>query len=225
MVYNKLMHEPEGFAIDYYLVEELFQKLQYGTHLSIGIKILHYTGCRIQELNKMYRSNITKDNYLYWSIGKNQKGYRKEFLPDDFIKELNYYWETEKVPLKKILAISSETLRRYFTRFRKSLSTQWNKKRVVMKEGIITDEYYYQLKGFRKNFATNMFSYFYHKYNDANISVELVSKRMKHSNNGMTITHYFDSMHQINAQKYKYFMPFEIVKSIRQHRIYDYCNT
>jgi integrase len=218
-----MRQEPDGQGIPFRLVRELFLIVEYGSICSVGIKLLHYTGCRIAELDNMQRSKIC-DGYIYWECGKNQHGWRKEYLPADFIAELEYYWKRNRMPIDNVLGVSSDTFTRYFRKYvRPKLSIEWHEHRVVVNDDKLEDIYKYALKGFRKNFATLLFCYFWRKYNDAYVAVERVSKRMRHSSKHITVNHYIETVEQIEAEKYMNLMPFEIIEQVVQTRLYDFC--
>ena len=82
--------------------------------------------------------------------------------------------------------------------------------------------YKYALKGFRKNFATQLFIFYWSKYSDASVAVDMVSKRMKHSSRAMTVSHYIESVEEIEAEKFSQYMPSEIIGMQTQKRILDY---
>lgn len=216
-------HEPEGRGIPFDMVQELLDKCPYGSVHSVALRMLFYTGCRIAELDKMKRSNIV-NGYIFWKCGKNQCGEsRKEYLPDVYLKELQAYWGSHRVPGDRVFGVVSATYSRYFRReIRPLLSPRWHDMRDVFERGTVKQEYYFQLKGFRKNFATLLFCYFWRKYGDAGVALELVCKRMRHSNTGITIHHYIETMEQIQAGRFMHLMPFEIIQNIRQRSILDY---
>ena len=218
---SKVMQEPEGLGIPFSMVRELILFCEYGSILSVGCKILHFTGCRIRELDNMEKSKL-QGNWLYWKCGKNQHGWRKEYLPSEFVAELEYYWKRNRTPQDKIMGVSSDTFTRYFRKIRKNLDPKWQEQRLTIRADILEKSYKYELKGFRKNFATLLFAYFYNKYDDASVAVERVSKRMKHSNTHITVNHYIETMEQIQAEKYMHLMPFEIIENITQSRITDF---
>lgn len=214
-------HETEGRGIPFHIVNKLLERLPYASTMSVGIKLLIFTGSRIQELENMKRCML-QENYIYWKCGKNQNGWRKEYLPNDFIKEMQEYWNNERIEQNNMINVKPNTFRRYFTRLRKRLSPEWREKRKIMIGNEIKTQYSYALKGFRKNFATLLFTYFWDKYGDSGVAVERVSKRMKHSSRHMTANHYIETMEQIDGPRFKGFLPFEIVTQIKQKRLVDY---
>lgn len=220
-----LAQEPDGAGIPFRLVQELIWAVRYGSVHSIGTKLLFYTGCRIAELDNMHKSKIYQ-NYIYWKCGKNQHGWRKEYLPPEFIVELECYWKNNRTPHDQVLGISSDTFTRYFRRdIRPNLSQEWQEHKVIINDGELEDVYKYVLKGLRKNFATLLFCYFWKKYDDAGVALEKVSKRMHHSSKHITANHYIETIEQIEADKYSHLMPFEILDKVVQTRIMDFTNS
>lgn len=225
---KKSFYDTNGRGIPFEDVNVLFSYLPYATHLSIAIKLLHYTGCRIQEIDLMTREGIT-DNAIYWVIGKNQRGYRREYLPDSFIAELEKYWRITSVRGDSVLGIkASNILSQFNKKIRPLLPEQWQAKiskpkiNPMRKTFDWSYEYVYQLKGFRKNWATLCFWYHYKKFQSGELAVQLTSARMKHSHTGMTSTHYLVACEQLNVERYAHLFIFEIVKGVEQKRICDY---
>lgn len=196
--------------------------VQRGTQERVGLRALFYTGCRPCELSRFDPKNRV-GNYQFWNPRKSQKGYRKEYLPDDFWREV--YECKNKIPTlpNKIIHISGDTLRRYFNRdIRPYLSAEWQEKVTVMRKGRIIEEYRYSLKSFRKTFATLIFYHFYMKYNDAGVALEKTAKRMCHSTQYMTAHHYLEEMKHINITAYKSLMPYEVLDNHSQKKIFEY---
>ena len=215
-------YEMEGRALPFDVIKNLFLSLKYASTLSIGCKLLYYTGCRIAELEEMKKENII-NGFLYWRCGKNQtKHFRKEYLPCKFIEEIKTYWKTNRTPYDKIMGVKSDAFRMYFVKNRHRLNNIWGFKIPIYQNKLIKYEYKYQLKGFRKTFATLLFYYYWRKYSDANIGAEMVAKRMKHSAKHITITHYIENAEQIQANKFTNLMPFQIVDNTNQKRITEY---
>lgn len=214
--------EPEGQGIPFRLVRELLIAPEYGSICSVSTKMLFYTGCRITELDNMDKRKIYQ-NFIYWKCGKNQHGWRKEYLPPQYIAELEYYWKRNKTPQDKIFGVSSATYCRYWRKeIRPKLSPEWQEHIAIINGDELEEIYKYVLKGLRKNFATLLFCYFWKKYKDASIALEKVSKRMKHSSKHMTANHYIETIEQIDAEKYMHLMPFEIIEQAIQTRMTEY---
>lgn len=125
-LYSENWFEPEGRGIPFCLVEELLQKCRYGSHNSIGIRLLKETGCRIVELENMKRSNLHGD-IIWWPCSKNQTGqWRKERLSEGLLKEMQTYWDRHKVQPDAVFGLRGETIARYFNRdIRPRLGQEW----------------------------------------------------------------------------------------------------
>lgn len=151
---------------------------------------LQWTGCRVAELDKMTPQKIF-GNACYWHLGKNQKTVRKEYLPDAHLRELDEYRKQNRVPEGKLFGITADTYRRYFNRFvRPLLGARWNRQVVTVRQRDLVLDYELQLRGFRKNFQTILFAELWAKYDEANVAILMVSKRMHHSSVETTGIHY-----------------------------------
>lgn len=211
-----------GRGIPLRLVVELVMYLEYATPLRVAIKLLAYTGCRLSEIRKMRRSNIV-DGFLFWQCGKNQTESRKEFLPPDFMTEIDDCMKRSRHRSDIICDLCGKTVLREFNKLvRPNLSSEWREQRVTMQNEILKYEYKYQLRGLRKNFATLLFWHLWKKYDSSEVALEMVSKRMRHSSQHMTAYHYVESADQIEAAKYAHLLPFELVATSYQARIGDY---
>lgn len=83
-------------------------------------------------------------------------------------------------------------------------------------------EYRYSWSGFRKTFQTLVFAYYWKKYQDSGVALEMVSKRMKHSSKGITAKHYIENVDSIQANQYLHLLPFEITNRIpRQENLFE----
>lgn len=223
-------YQTDARGIPFEQIEYMFAYLPYATHISVGVKLLFYTGCRICELDNMRRSNI-KEQSIYWKLGKNQTGQiRKEYLPAQFIMELQTYWLRNPVRGDHVLGVKAENISSYFNKnIRPQLNEEWNDKIECPKINPKTEtfewsyEYKYQMKGFRKNWATLCFFYYYEQYRSEKIAGTLLSARMKHSCISMTFKHYFVIGKQINAEKYKDKLIFEVINFTSQMKVFEYC--
>jgi len=54
--------------------------------------MLALTGCRLAELNTMREEHL-RGNIIFWQPGKNQKGWRREALPEWYLRELREYMD------------------------------------------------------------------------------------------------------------------------------------
>ena len=220
-------HDPwfwEGRAIPISEVLYLFNILPYANGIRVGLQLLFYTGCRLSELTQMRRSELI-DGVIYWKLGKNQthKAHRRERLPDAFMEELKLYWKTHRMPENRVYhATGSSLARRLNAEIRPLLREQWRDKVRTLRKSGFTWEYVYQLKGFRKIFATLIFVHYYTKFNDAYVAGEMTAKRMMHSDSGLTWHHYILCAEQIDAKKYMHLLPFEISGTSAQRTVMDF---
>lgn len=86
--------------------------------------------------------------------------------------------------------------------------------------GDFSSEYRYQLKGLRKNFQTLMFAEELAEWDDPQIALLKVSKRMKHSAEHITFHHYIEDMEALGLRKGD---PVPSVKDVVQSRVSDFC--
>lgn len=216
-------YDCEPRAIPVPLVLEAIRKSEYANVLGLAIQYRFMTGCRGKELDHT-DPNKQSNGSIFWRLGKNQtKHFRKEHISEKWWAEYDFYRHKQGVPTKKLFHICNNTLQRYFNRdLRPILSAAWNEKIPVMRKNEICLEYRYQWSGFRKTFQTLLFAYYWTKYDDANIAMEMVSKRMKHSSTGMTVKHYIDDCDAINAKAYIGMLPFDLVNQPRQECIYEW---
>lgn len=192
----------EGHCIPFEEVAKAINFMRYGSIMRIMFEMLHFTGCRISELDNM-QINLFMEDHIYWHIGKNQKGFRKIKLPNEFIEEIKYYRNNFKSPKIKLFGTSANTFRRRFnSEIRPNLGDNWNKLRVVETNSELTTEFEYQLKGMRKNYQTFNFNKNYQKWKDASIAIEFTSKEMKHSSKNITAYHYVENNDKLNVKNY-----------------------
>lgn len=182
--------------------------------------MLALTGCRLSELNGMRISNI-QGNIIYWRLGKNQKGWRKEALPDWYLKELQEYINTHRLKRDHLFGPSATSIRRYFNRdIRPYLGEEWQEK--ISHPGYTIDErYILQLKSFRKSFGTTIFWREYQKWEDAGVALEFTSKRMCHSTTHMTAFHYLRNFETTEVELWDQFLSAKPV-ILEQRRVTDF---
>lgn len=219
----ELNQEDNGHSIPFEDVAEAINFKPYGDPLRVMLQMLFYTGCRMSELDNM-KPELLVNNWLYWGLGKNQKGFRKVKLPDRFISELAFYRSKHKVSQANIFGIKHTTFRRMFNRdIRPNLNNNWKRKRLVVKKNELTTEYEYQLKGLRKNYQTFTFNKNLEKWGDSKIALEFTSKDMKHSNTGITLKHYVENNDKLNIKQYLN-LPYDqtIKKKSSQKILLDY---
>lgn len=219
---QKNPYDTDGNGIPLKLVAEMLNACEYASPVSIGCKLLMQTGARISELDAMYKQNL-KGNWLYWGKGKNQKGARCEYLSDDLIQEIKEHWKQYKTQQQQILSVSHTTFGRYWRKhIRPKLSKEWQSKRPTWRNKRIEEEYKYMLKGLRKNFATILFAYYWKKYSDPYVAVQLTCKRMGHSSDKITVTHYIEAVETIHAERHTDLLPFEILNKVGDKPLLHY---
>lgn len=204
---------------------EVVQFLQYAHPLRVYIQFLFLTGCRTSEACKMEfegKDSFIKGNYVFWRCGKNQKGiWRKEYLPDFFLKELDQYKKQTKGVYGKLFHTAPKSMSKYFTdQIRPYLSADWHE-RAVVPHGLAL-EHILQLKGLRKSFATLCFWGYWDEYNSADVGMHLVCKRMRHSTTGMTVSHYIEQGERMNRDKWKGWTPAQILQLAVQRSLSEF---
>lgn len=198
--------------------------MKYGSTESVMFKMLFLTGCRISELDNMRRSMLIA-GVIHWQLGKNQRGWRKEQLPDVYLKELILYHENYRVYKDKIFSMSGKSLRRRFnSHIRQNLGSKWHERiPTINKNSACKWEYRYNLKGLRKDFQTLLFKQQLDKWKDAGIALEFTSKKMRHSSTKLTAYHYLVNFDTLDISKYSNKTPARILQdSLTQRRIIDY---
>lgn len=172
--------------------------------------MLAFTGCRPSELERMYLTDGPdgcgiKNNHIYWLPGKRQTGYRKEFLPEWYIQELEEYRRTHRVYENKIFGIKYSVCRRYLHKDRVKIGGLWTERQ----EGPINKSYIgkadlkLQLKGFRKSFGSVIFKDFWEEFGDAGAAVQFTCQRMGHSNMGITVGHYIAGFRGCDVDRWR----------------------
>lgn len=143
---------------------------------------------------------------MAWIPSKKQPGSRVELLPDYFWKEYSRMRELHPCKSNDMWPWKASTYRRYWNKIRHQLGSGWNNKVWVPERhrtGLkIENEHENQLKGFRTTFISLVFWQFYEKYQDGHIAAFLTQKRMKHSSEHMTKSHYIVEAEAINAKKW-----------------------
>lgn len=223
MTQTQYTHDNDSRAIPFDNIQEVLDFLPRADPVRVMFKMAFLTGCRLAELNRM-KTGMIQDGYIYWQLGKNQNGFRKEKLPADFLLELIEYRNTSKTYQSKLFHLSHDTMRRYFNRdVRPHLSHSWKEKRLRPRAGKLVPEHILQLNGLRKTFQTYLFYHYYKKNNDAGVALELTSKRMKHSSKQMTAYHYIQNFEALNIEEYGLDLPIhEVIDNGHQTRILDF---
>lgn len=196
--------------------------MPYASSNRVMFTMLFLTGCRLTCLDRMRLRNLHGE-HLYWRPGKNQKGWRKERLPIEYLEELRAYRETHRVDQDRLFGIASETFRREFNRAsRPTLGPAWRRKRPVMRNERLDLEYVYQLKGLRKDFQTLDFKRNYDELCDAGLAIEMTSKRMRHSSTKITARHYIENFDALGVKTLPSLVPNELLRMGQQKRLLDY---
>lgn len=212
-------------AVPFERIIEVLEFLPYAHPIRVYVQFLFLTGARVSEACKIEfegKDSFIKGNYVFWRCGKNQHGqWRKEFLPDFFLKELDVYKSQTKGFKGRLFHTEAKTFGSYFNRFiRPYLSSDWHERSVVP-HGLAV-EHILNLKGLRKSFATLAFWGFWDEYDDANIAMVLTCKRMRHSTTGMTINHYIDQSQRLNRDKWKGSTPSQILALVAQRSLVEF---
>ena len=215
-------HQTESHAIPFNRVLEALSVMAHGSDIRVMFEMCFLTGCRMAELNVM-RKSMLYGNYLYWPLGKNQTGMRKEFIPNFCLSELKQYWEHHRVYGDKFFGIDSHTFTRYFNRdIRPLLNNTWHEMRIM---GFQTKhmEYILQLKGLRKDFQSLLFAKELNKWKDASVALEFTSKKMHHSSTKITAYHYIENFDTLQIDRYGCLTPEKILtQANEQRRIIDF---
>lgn len=218
---EKDLVENDSKAVPLKYIQEVIDTMAYASVERVMFQMLHYTGCRLQELDKMKRKNLVNDT-IYWQLGKNQGSCRKEKLPPEYVEELRVYHENSPVPGSKMFHIGGETLRRYFTHLRQRLSPAWRERRRVLTSTGFKTEYVLQLKGLRKNFQTIVYAEELRKWKDAGVALEFASKRMKHSSARITAYHYIQNFDALGINELGQIDIKKVLNDRSQKRLLDY---
>lgn len=199
----------EKIAIPFPEIKRAMRSLPYGSYVSVMFKFLACTGARVRELNLMRRSLLCqcKDDpnaaTLYWQCGKNQKGYRKEKIPDWLLTEYMIYTEQNKTFQDRLFGCESQVLEKRFRKFRPLIGGAWMRRVWLQSPCARKEEFFYTLAGLRKSFTTLQFAKESAKYkNDFHVGLLMVSARLKHSSCGLTARHYCREFEGLNIWQY-----------------------
>ncbi|MBI2101671.1 hypothetical protein HYT53_03585 [Candidatus Woesearchaeota archaeon] len=218
----KINHERDSYAIPFKEVIAAIEAMPYASGVRVMFQMLVLTGCRPCELDNMKVSRLFGD-YLYWPLGKNQKGWRKEKLGMKYIKELKLYRERNRVYGDRLFGFSANSFRRYFNKFiRPHLSEEWNEKRLKLSKSSPACEYVLQIKGLRKDFQTLEFAKQYKKWKSPDVAMEFTSKKMKHSSKHITAYHYLENFDTLGIDKFQTLTPQDIIRQAGQSRLFDF---
>lgn len=190
-------------AICYSDFKTLISSLGYATPVRVMLLMLAYTGCRVAELERMRYTDLV-GNTIYWRPGKNQKGHRKETLPQSYINELNVYRADYPVAQGLVFGMRADVFRRHFNCLRKDVGGRWVLKTSEELNGPSRNKnYVLQLKGLRKTFQTILFRYYSQKYGDSMVALGMVAKRMRHAAKETTLHHYIEAHDKIEADRWE----------------------
>jgi len=169
----------------------------------LAILWLALTGARPCEIENRKVREIILNKYWVWHPRKKQSGMRKELLPDWFWKEFNMYLEYGKYSNDDIFGLKGDSLASYINHHvRDKLRGRWLVKRPeFMQDGRYRLVYVYKLKSLRHNFASTLWYNLRHQYGDE-VSISMVAKRMRHSDQRITARHYIESIEALNLNKY-----------------------
>lgn len=213
-----------------YALEPLQRKDLIKGHTRVMLLMLMLTGCRVRELDNMYASRVLPcaeaGGYLiYFKLGKNQRQHRKEVLP-------KWYVENELIPYRKdyargdkLFGVSSVAFQRYFLTCRKKLSKAWNEmKPYPVGDGKWQLGYCFQLKGYRKLWATMQFRIELEKWNNPDFACIQVSRKLHHSSKFMTSDHYIQATAKLGIENSVFTptMPMAIQKYMNQRSILNW---
>lgn len=209
-------------AIPFDRLKEALAFMPWASSLRVMFLMLALTGCRIHELDRMKKS-LLYDNVLFWHLGKNQVGFRKERLPSWYLKELQEYWKNNRIFQDRFFGCSGDTFRRYFNRdVRPWMSRAWQEKRLVPKQGELQEEYILQLKGLRKTYQTLEFAKQLDKWKDSGVALEFTAKKMRHTTRQITAYHYIENFDALQIEKFKELTTEKIVQDNRQARLFEF---
>jgi hypothetical protein len=217
-----IRHDVDSVAIPIDRVIEAFTFMKYGSVCRVMFTMLFLTGCRISELDVMLRKDII-EGMIYWFLGKNQHGMRKEKLPDWYLEELACYWKHSRTYSGKVFGVNSQSFVKMFNKdIRPKLSEEWQHKKYAPNKNLNRMEHIYQIKGLRKDYQTMEFARQYEKWGDAHVALEWVSKMMQHSSARITAYHYIENFENLHVDRYKKLTQEKILYSKRQTRLYDF---
>lgn len=213
-------------AIPYERIIEVMDYLPYASALRVSWTFLFLTGARPSEFDKAEingTESFLKGNWYYWRVGKNQdKGWRKEYLPDAWLSEWREYRRRSRVFSDRMFSISSETVGRYFNRdIRPRLGSAWQERTITARKNGV-HEFILQLKGLRKSFGCLALYQEYFHWKDWSVALEFTCQRYRHSNKGITVQHYLKDIKMLDMEKWGGFTPGEVLALASQKHVIDY---
>lgn len=218
----KQVLDHDSYAVPIPAVQEVLDFLPYASTERVMFQMLYYTGCRCKELDVM-TPKLLHENTLYWELGKNQHGTRKEVLPKSYLSELKAYRATHRVCEDRMFGPTAATFRRYFDRdVRPFLSSTWREKRLTVRSKAFSTEYVLQLKGLRKTFQTMLFAKEWQRWGTADVALQFTCKRMQHSSERITAYHYLQNFESLQIDKQSPLIPSQAIKACAQLRVMDF---
>lgn len=204
----EMNHTSTDFIADYECkaippseIRTAIEGMRYGSPERVMFRMLAITGCRIACLDKMTMQHLS-GRFIYWETSKVGGKWRKEHLPDDYLEELAAYRTEYRANGKRLFGISGESFVRYFNRdIRPHLGGLWNVKTNQPTTDGFGQQYLLKIKGLRKSFSTYDFARNYAKWKDADVALEMTSKRMKHSTAHITAHHYIENFDALGIKK------------------------
>lgn len=215
----------DTIAIPFSEINRVLDVLPYGCPIRCMFTHSILTGCRQTELSNMFESMMYRTiggANIFWKCGKNQVGYRKEFLPDYFLEELSYMRAHYRGFGDRLYSPDARSFRKYFNRYRCFIGGLWNERQSIITGGVVESEYVYNLNGLRKTFATHVFYQEYQKWKDSGVALEMTSKRMKHSTTHMTAYHYLKNFEQLKIEQYGNIPIWQILNRPIQKKLNNY---
>lgn len=186
----------ESVAVPFDAINRAIDSLPYASTLRVMFEMLVLTGCRIEAMDKM-RIGMIQNGTLYYHPGKKQKQYLKTDLPQWYLVELTQYRQENRLPADCLFGVNANSFRRYFTKARNKMPSEWQEKVKYVKNNNFESGYRLQLKGIRKVFWTYEFKRALDEWKSADMALEVTSKKAAHSTTHMTAYHYlreFDTL-------------------------------
>lgn len=212
----------EGKAILFKHVRKALEFMPYGEPRRVALTWVALVGARICEIENLSLNNFM-GQYCLWKPRKNQKGYRKEKLPEWFFQELEYMINRYPISNTQIFPFNAASLTRRFNKeIRPLLGEEWNKKHPVLMENCkIRLVYNYQLRMLRQNFCTHDYAKEIDNWG-YEVAIEKTAERMRHSSKKITAYHYVQNFDKLDIQRYKHFTMGEILKGSTQSKLLEF---
>jgi len=211
----------QGNALPFKEVIKLIDFFPFGNPYRVAYTLLALTGARISEIDNMGPKCLRGD-LLIWKTGKNQKGYRRAYMPQWFLNELSFYMENSPHCSNKFFLFAGKTLRDVLNKqIRPILKGDWLKLKDQPPNGMDRQEYVYQLKGLRHSYATLDFYNKFKKWGGT-VAVEFTCKAMGHSSYKMTAGHYIGNFEKVEVEKWQGWSIADILKQADQRKMTEF---